>query len=237
MNRVYFGAGAYGIEAASQRYFNKPASQLTVGEAALLAGLMKAPARYSPVSASDRAARRATIVLDEMVRMKAITPEQRDEAFKEPVRVSATLANQRAQYFTDYVDAQVRSLVGEPTEDLVVETTLDLPIQVAAERSVQTGVEGHKGQGVQQAALVAIDGEGRVRAYVGGADYSDSQFDRATSARRQAGSAFKPFVYLTAMSRSNWISRAHGLSQTTVGRTRTSTWPILTLSMRQSGLP
>jgi penicillin-binding protein 1A len=199
MNRVYFGAGAYGIEAASQRYFNKPASQLTVGEAALLAGLMKAPSRYSPVSASDRAARRATIVLDEMVRMKAITAEQRDEAFKEPVRVSATLANQRAQYFTDYVDAQVRSLVGEPTEDLVVETTLDLPIQVAAERSVQVGVEGHKGQGVQQAALVAIDGEGRIRAYVGGADYGESQFDRATSARRQAGSAFKPFVYLTAM--------------------------------------
>jgi penicillin-binding protein 1A len=93
----------------------------------------------------------------------------------------------------------VRSLVGEPTEDLVVETTLDLPIQVAAERSVQVGVEGHKAQGVQQAALVAIDGEGRVRAYVGGADYGETQFDRATSARRQAGSAFKPFVYLTAM--------------------------------------
>ncbi|NGM51982.1 penicillin-binding protein 1A [Caulobacter sp. 602-2] len=199
MNRVYFGAGAYGIEAASQRYFNKPAKDLTIGEAALLAGMMKGPARYSPVSASERAARRATVVLDEMVRLKAITPEQRDEAFKTPVQVSATLANQRAQYFTDYVDAQVRSLVGEPTEDLVVETTLDLPIQVAAERAVQLGVEGHLKQGVQQAALVAIDGEGRIRAYVGGEDYGQSQFDRATSARRQAGSAFKPFVYLTAM--------------------------------------
>ena len=199
MNRVYFGAGAYGIEAASQRYFNKPAKDLSIGEAALLAGMMKGPARYSPVSAKERAARRATIVLDEMVRIKAITPEQRDEAFKTPVQVSATLANQRAQYFTDYIDAQVRSLVGEPTEDLVVETTLDLPIQVAAERAVKLGVEGHGGQGVEQAALVAIDGEGRIRAYVGGADYADSQFDRATSARRQAGSAFKPFVYLTAM--------------------------------------
>ena len=199
MNRVYFGAGAYGIEAASQRYFNKPADQLTVGEAALLAGMMKGPARYSPVSAKERAARRATIVLDEMVRIKAITAEQRDEAFRTPVQVSATLANQRAQYFTDYIDAQVRSLVGEPTEDLVVETTLDLPIQVAAERAVKLGVEGHGAQGVQQAALVAIDGEGRIRAYVGGADYADSQFDRATTARRQAGSAFKPFVYLTAM--------------------------------------
>ena len=199
MNRVYFGAGAYGIEAASQRYFNKPAKDLSIGEAALLAGMMKGPARYSPVSAKERAARRATIVLDEMVRIKAITAEQRDEAFKTPVQVSATLANQRAQYFTDYIDAQVRSLVGEPTEDLVVETTLDLPIQVSAERAVKLGVEGHGQQGVQQAALVAIDGEGRIRAYVGGADYADSQFDRATTARRQAGSAFKPFVYLTAM--------------------------------------
>jgi penicillin-binding protein 1A len=199
MNRVYFGAGAYGIEAASQRYFNKPAAQLTVGEAALLAGMMKGPSRYSPVSAKERAARRATVVLDEMVRMKAITAEEMDEAIKEPVRVSATLANQRAQYFTDWVDAQVRSLVGEPTEDLVVETTLDLPIQVGAERSVKLGVEGHVKEGVQQAALVAMDGEGRIRAYVGGEDYGDSQFDRATTARRQAGSAFKPFVYLTAM--------------------------------------
>ncbi len=199
LNRVYFGGGAYGIEAAAQRYFNKPASRLTLGEAALLAGMMKGPSRYSPVSASERAARRATIVLDEMVRIKAITPEERDAAFKAPVRVSAILANQRAQYFTDWVDAQVRSLVGEPTEDLVVETTLDLPIQAAAEQAVRAGVANNAKSGVEQGALVALDGEGRIRAYVGGADYSESQFDRATSARRQAGSAFKPFVYLTAM--------------------------------------
>lgn len=199
LNRVYFGAGAYGIEAAAQRYFNKPASRLTLGEAALLAGMMKGPSRYSPVSATERAARRATIVLDEMVRTKAITKAQRAEAFRTPVRVSSVLANQRAQYFTDWVDAQVRALVGEPTEDLVVETTLDLPLQAAAEASVRSGVAGARGQGVQQAALVAMDGEGRIRAYVGGADYSESQFDRATSARRQAGSAFKPFVYLAAM--------------------------------------
>ncbi|ATQ44741.1 transglycosylase domain-containing protein [Caulobacter mirabilis] len=199
LNRVYFGAGAYGIEAAAQRYFNKPASKLTLGEAALLAGMMKGPSRYSPVTATGRAERRANIVLDEMVATKAITAEQREEAIKTPVRVSAVLANQRAQYFTDWVDSQVRALVGEPTEDLIVETTLDLPIQAAAETAVRNGVAAAQGQGVEQAALVAIDGEGRVRAYVGGADYSDSQFDRATSARRQAGSAFKPFVYLTAV--------------------------------------
>jgi penicillin-binding protein 1A len=199
LNRVYFGGGAYGIEAASQRYFGKPASQLTLGESALLAGMMKGPNRYSPVSATDRAERRATIVLDEMVRTGAITPQERDEAFKTPVRVNPTLANQRAQYFTDWVDDQVRSLVGEPTEDLVVETTLDLPIQAAAEQAMRKGVAAGKAQGVEQGALVAIDGEGRVRAYVGGVDYTESQFDRATTARRQAGSAFKPFVYLAAM--------------------------------------
>jgi penicillin-binding protein 1A len=199
LNRVYFGAGAYGIEAASQRYFGKPASKLTLGEAALLAGMMKGPSRYSPVSATDRAARRATIVLDEMVEQKFITPEERDEAFRTKVRVNPVLANQRAQYFTDWVDDQVRSLVGEPTEDLVVETTLDLPLQAAAERAVQAGVAGAKGQGVEQGALVSLDGEGRIRAYVGGTNYVQTQYDRATMARRQAGSAFKPFVYLTAV--------------------------------------
>jgi penicillin-binding protein 1A len=199
LNRVYFGAGAYGIEAASQRYFGKPASDLTIGESALLAGMMKGPSRYSPVSASERAARRATIVLDEMVQAGAITDAQRAEAFRTPVRVNPVLANQRAQYFTDWVDDQVRSLVGEPTEDLVVETTLDLPIQTGAEQALRQGIANAKGQDIRQGALVSLDGEGRIRAYVGGVDYAESQFDRATMARRQAGSAFKPFVYLTAM--------------------------------------
>ena len=199
LNRVYFGGGAYGIEAASQRYFNKPAPELTIGESALLAGMMKGPSRYSPVSATDRAARRATVVLDEMVRLGAITPEERAEAFDNPVRVNPTLANQRAQYFVDWIDDEVRALVGEPTDDLVVETTLDLPIQTAAEQALRRGVAAGADQGIGQGALVALDGEGRVRAYVGGADYQESQFDRATMARRQAGSAFKPFVYLTAM--------------------------------------
>jgi len=199
LNRVNFGGGAYGIEAAAQRYFNKPAKDLTLGEAALLAATMKGPSRYNPAANSDRAAKRATIVLNEMVRMGAITAAQRDAAFSAPVHVSATLANQRAQYFVDWLDAQVRSQVGEPTEDLVVETTLDLPIQADAEQAVRAGVTAHADQGVQQGALVALDGEGRIRAYVGGSNYAESQFDRATQARRQVGSAFKPFVYLTAM--------------------------------------
>ncbi|MBC6981490.1 transglycosylase domain-containing protein [Caulobacter sp. 17J80-11] len=199
MNRVYFGAGAYGIEAASQRYFDKHAKDLTVGEAAMLAGLMKGPSRYSPLSDQKRAATRATIVLDEMEQAGVITPEQRIEAVSKPVRVSRTLATQHAQYFVDWVHQEVRALVGEPTEDLIVETTLDFPIQTNAERAVRSIVERDQKKGVEQAALVALDGEGRVRAMIGGADYADSEFNRAVDARRQAGSAFKPFVYLAAM--------------------------------------
>ena len=199
LNRVYFGAGAYGIEAASQRYFDKSAKDLTVGEAALLAGLLKAPSRYSPVSESERAAARATVVLDEMVEAGVISPEQRAEAVTAPVRVSRTLATQHAQYFVDWLDKQIRELVGEPTEDMIVETTLDLTLQTQAERAVRRILDRDASRGVQQAALVALDGEGRVRAMIGGASYADSQFNRAVDARRQAGSAFKPFVYLTAL--------------------------------------
>ena len=204
LNRVNFGAGAIGIEAASQRYFNKPAQKLTIGEAALLAGLLKAPTRYSPVNDQERAARRATIVLDEMVETGAITKTQEAEVFTHPVTVSKTLSTQHAQYFVDWVDADVRRLVpdevqGPDAKDLVVETTLDLPIDTAAEAAARQVVDRDKGVGVQQAALVAVDGEGRVRALIGGVDYGQSQFDRAVDARRQAGSAWKPFVYLTAM--------------------------------------
>ena len=199
LNRVYFGAGAYGIEAASQRYFDKPAERLTVGEAALLAGLLKAPSRYSPVSESERAAGRATVVLNSMVETGTITAAQRDAAVAEPVRVSRTLASQHAQYFVDWLDKQVRGMVGDQTEDLIVETTLDLAVQTDAERAVRRILDRDKGKGVEQAALVALDGEGRVRAMIGGASYPDSQFNRAVDARRQAGSAWKPFVYLAAL--------------------------------------
>ena len=199
LNRVYFGAGAYGIEAAAQRYFNKPASDLSVGEVALLAGLLKSPTHYSPVSDGERAARRATIVLDRMVETKAITPAQRDEAFAHPVKVSKTLASAHAQYFVDWVDTQVRQLVGQPQTDLVVETTLDLPLDALAQTAARNVVAAQSKAGVQQAALVAIDGLGRVRAMIGGVDYADSQFNRAVEAKRQAGSSWKPFVYLAAM--------------------------------------
>jgi penicillin-binding protein 1A len=134
-----------------------------------------------------------------MVDVGAITPAQRDAAVAQPVRVSRTLASQHAQYFIDWLDKQIRGLVGEPTEDMVVETTLDLTLQTDAERAVRRILDRDKGRGVEQAALVALDGEGRVRAMIGGGSYADSQFNRAVDARRQAGSAWKPFVYLAAV--------------------------------------
>ena len=203
MNRVNFGGGAYGIEAAAQRYFNKPASQLSIGESALLAGLLKAPSRYSPVNDQERAARRATIVLDRMVETRAITKEQEEQAFAHPVIFSKSLSSQHAQYFVDWVDGQLRAiLAGQPEElqkDLVVETTLDLPIDTVAELAAQQVVEKDAKQGVQNAAVVALDSEGRVRAMIGGTSYAQSQFNRAVDAKRQAGSSWKPFVYLAAM--------------------------------------
>jgi penicillin-binding protein 1A len=200
LNRVGFGGGANGIEAAAKRYFNKEAKDLTLAEAAMLAGAIKGPSRYNPVYSPERTAKRATLVLNLMVVTKKITPAERDAAIATKVVVHKTLANQNAGYFVDWIDAKVRTLVGEPLEDLVIETTLDLPIQTAAENAVQQIIaRDAKSRGVQQAALVALDGEGRVRAYLGGSGYDETQFDRASNAQRQAGSSFKPFVYLTAM--------------------------------------
>ncbi|WAC47443.1 PBP1A family penicillin-binding protein [Asticcacaulis sp. SL142] len=199
LNRVYFGAGAYGIEAASQRYFNKPAKELTIAESALLAGMMKGPSRYSPLSDSERAQKRADIVLNEMVEARVITPEQRNEAVSKPLKVTKTLATAHALYFIDWLSSEVQPIAASAKEDLIVETTLDLAIQTDAERAVQRIMERDAKKKVEQTALVAIDGEGRVRALIGGVSYADSQFNRAIEAHRQAGSSFKPFVYLTAM--------------------------------------
>ncbi len=201
INRVYFGGGAYGIEAASERYFNKPAKDLSIGEAAMLAGMMKGPSSYSPLSDQQRAGVRAGIVLKEMVDAKVITEDQRQIALHTPINVSKSLANAHAQYFVDWLDSQIRALPGmdKNTDDLVVDTTLDLPIQTDAERAVQVIMARDAKKGPQQAAVVSVDGEGRIRALIGGVSYADSQFNRATDAHRQAGSSFKPFVYLTAM--------------------------------------
>lgn len=200
LNRVYFGRGAWGVEAASEAYFNKPVKDLTLGESAMIAGLLKAPNRYSPTSDLARAERRATVVLDVMVKTGKITPKQREIAFNTPIRVKPVIATPSSAYFIDWLAPQVRKRVGEVKTDLAVYTTLDLKAQRAAEKSMKVHLNADATKaGATQGALIALGPDGAVRAMVGGKDYSKSQFNRATQARRQPGSAFKPFVYLTAL--------------------------------------
>ena len=199
LSRVYFGAGAYGIEAASQRYFNIPASRLSLRQAAALAALMKSPTNYSPIEHRDRSDERATLVLDAMVETGAITPAERAKALKSSFKVYAEAPTAPAQYFVDWIDGQTRALVGAPTKDLVVDTTLDLPLETVAAEVARDTATRYAKQRVEQAAVVTLDGDGRVRALLGGIDYSKSPYDRAVDAHRQPGSAWKPFVYLTAL--------------------------------------
>jgi penicillin-binding protein 1A len=199
LSRVYFGAGAYGLEAAAQRYFDRPASKLTVRQAAMLAALMKSPTDYNPVDQSERSAERTRLVLDAMVETGAITPSQRAKALAEPPKVWREARTEPAQWFVDWIDGQTRRVVGQPTRDLVVDTTLDMTAETAAADATRAVVARYAARGVQQAALVALDGQGRVRALIGGVDYPGAPYDRAVDAHRQAGSSWKPFVYLAAL--------------------------------------
>ncbi|OLF75350.1 penicillin-binding protein [Maricaulis sp. W15] len=199
LNRVYFGGGAYGVEAASLRYFSRPASELGLGEAALLAGLLKAPSRYSPVNDAQRAAARATVVLDLMAQTGRITEQERIAAARTPIRVSRGASSQGAQYFIDWAAEQVRGIAGLEHGDLVVHTTLDVDAQRAAERAISDILgDDELASGAGEGALVSLAHDGAVRAMVGGRSYARSQFNRAVLAQRQPGSAFKPFVYASA---------------------------------------
>jgi penicillin-binding protein 1A len=199
LSRVYFGEGAYGIEAAAHRYFDTSAARLTVREAAMLAALMKSPTDYDPITQPERSAQRTALVLDAMVETAAITAAQRARAEAQQPKVYRETNTTAAQYFVDWTDAWTKKQVGPPRQDLVVETTLDLPSETAAAAAVSATARRFTGAGVSQAALVSLDGQGRVRALVGGVDYEASQYDRALDAHRQAGSSWKPFVYLAAM--------------------------------------
>jgi penicillin-binding protein 1A len=199
LSRVYFGGGAYGIEAASQRYFNKPAAKLTIREAATLAAVLKSPSHYDPVGEPEKSADRTKLVLDAMLDTGAITAAERGKALAAKPKVWKDAPTAPAQYFVDWLDAQTRAAVGAPKQDLVVDTTLDLPSEIAAGDAARAVSARFAKQGVSQAAVVSLDGFGRVRAMVGGVDYAKGPFNRAIDAHRQAGSAWKPFVYLTAM--------------------------------------
>ena len=200
LNRVYFGAGAYGIEAASQRYFAKSARNLSLGEAAILAGLLKAPSRLSPATNPEGAAKRARVVLNAMAEEGYISPQEAEAAAIDPNQRIRTRVAGAEYYVADWVESLMTSYIGEVTQDVIVTTTIDWDLQKFAEFTVREAIANNgEERNFSQGALVSMTTDGAVRAIVGGIDYSASQFNRAVSARRQSGSAFKPLVYLTAL--------------------------------------
>jgi penicillin-binding protein 1A len=200
LNRVYFGAGTYGVEAAARKYFGKSASQVTPFEAAMLAGMVKAPSRYNPLADPKAAADRAKLVLNSMVDAGFMSDGEAASAIKQGIADTKTPSAASGQYYADWVLDQVSSYVNFADRDLVVVTTIDARAQLAAESVVNKVLSGaDASRNANQAALVALSPDGAVRAMVGGKDYGASQFNRATQALRPPGSSFKLFVYLAAM--------------------------------------
>ncbi len=202
LNRVYFGAGSYGIEQASQRYFGKSAKNIGLAEAALLAGLVKSPSRLAPTRNFDAAEQRAKIVLAAMAELGYINRASEKTALARPPKIVAQAGNGSINYVADWVMDVLNDVLGHVEEDVVVQTSIDGALQANAEKSLtdELAAKGDKA-GVGQGALVAMTPTGAVRAMVGGRSYADSQFNRAVAAKRQPGSAFKAFVYLTALER------------------------------------
>ena len=201
LNRVYLGAGLYGIEAASRRYFGKPSAKLNILESALIAGLLKAPTRYAPTNNPERALARARQVLGLMVDAGYLTEDEEKDARRLPLTIRRMLRGRSGgRYFADWVLDRVAGYAGPGASDITVKTTLHAGLQKAAEEALEWALAGEgAAAGARQGALVALDPSGAVRAMVGGRDYRASQFNRATQARRQPGSAFKLFVYLAAL--------------------------------------
>ncbi|MBL8697505.1 MAG: PBP1A family penicillin-binding protein [Alphaproteobacteria bacterium] len=201
LNRIYLGAATYGVEAAAQRYFGKSARRLNPHEAAVIVGLLKAPSRYAPTASAERARQRAAEVLDNLAEAGFAKRVDVEAAKKLPFGTpSISPALRSARYFTDWLADQVSGYVGYIDRDLVVRTTLDPRLQRAAEAAIVETLsrEGVKAE-AEQGALIALSPDGAVRAMVGGRDYAESQFNRATVALRQPGSSFKTFVYLAAI--------------------------------------
>jgi penicillin-binding protein 1A len=194
LNRVYFGGGAYGIDAASRTFFGHSADHLSLGEAAIIAGLVKAPSNYSPTADVEAARDRSNVVLQTMVKNGFITADTAASIDPAKIRIQQTTSNNSVRYFTDWALPQLDTLIDETTDPIDVWTTLDPGMQVAADKAIRANApDGAQG------ALVALDHDGAVRAMVGGKDYVNSIYNRATQAERQPGSAFKLFVYLSAL--------------------------------------
>src|ERR1700730_17207033 len=199
LNRVYLGAGTYGVDAAAHRYFGKSAAKLTLFESAVIAGLLKAPTRFSPANGRDKAVARAAQVLDNMVGAGFIGTADATAAERQGSAL-AVVGRPGSRYFADWVADQIREFAGAGDRDVTIRTTLDPRLQAAAEAAIaDVLVRSGAKNAVSQGALVALSPDGAVRAMVGGRDYGKSQFNRAPQAQRQPGSAFKPFVYLAGL--------------------------------------
>jgi len=194
LNKVYFGGGAYGIDSASRKFFGHPADKLSLAEAAIIAGLVKAPSRYSPTADAKAAVSRARVVLGVMQANGAITAEEAAEADLSAVRLAPEKGQNSVRYFTDWALPQLDILLPDNTDPIEVWTTLDLGMQRAATAAIQANVPKNS-----QGALVSLDRDGGVLAMVGGTDYVNSNYNRAVQAVRQPGSAWKLFVYLAAL--------------------------------------
>ena len=200
LNRVYFGAGTYGVEAGAQRFFGKSARHVTLAEAAVLAGLLKAPSRYAPTRNPDLAEDRAATVIEAMAEAKYLSAEEAKSARAHPAKLIRPDGLGAIDYAADWISDLLPGFAGQPDTDIIVETTIDPALQGAAERAL-VNVLDEDGRDVEagQGALIAMDPSGAIKALVGGRAYGESQFNRATKALRQPGSAFKPFVYLAAL--------------------------------------
>ncbi len=201
MNRVYLGAGTYGVEAASRVYFGKNAHSLTLQQDAIIAGLLKAPSRYSPSSNPQAAEDRAKVVLGAMVDAGFITEKEAKRAGSIKLdKDSITAIGQSSHYFSDWIADNLDDTIGIPKDDIIVETTMDPEVQEATAKVLKDSVEQNgKKFNVSQAASVVLRPDGSIVALVGGVDYNKSQYNRATQGLRQPGSSFKPFVYLAAI--------------------------------------
>lgn len=194
LNKVYYGGGAYGIDAASRKFFGHGADHLSLSEAAVIAGLVKAPSNYSPTADAEAAVGRAGVVIGQMERNGFITADQAAQADPQALKLAPEPKQNSVRYFTDWALPQLDTLIDEQTAPLDVWTTLDLNMQRAADAAIRADApEGTQG------ALVSLDRDGAVRAMVGGKDYVATNYNRAVTAVRQPGSAFKLFVYLAAL--------------------------------------
>ncbi|WP_018075661.1 PBP1A family penicillin-binding protein [Novosphingobium nitrogenifigens] len=194
LNKVYFGGGAYGVDSAARKFFGHSGEQLSLGEASIIAGLVKAPSHYSPTADAKAAVERAQVVLETMQDAGAITPAQASNADLKNIKLAEEAGQNSARYFTDWVLPQLDQVLPDNDQPIEVWTTLDPAAQHAATEAIQGNVPNGA-----QGALVSVDRDGAVLAMVGGTDYVTSNYNRATNAVRQPGSAWKLFVYLTAL--------------------------------------